>query len=306
MMTIKPLPFRRDESGKFAGVVTLTLEQPSKPVVVLDHDLIQQIHATIDALPSDVRGLVLASGSSRVFVAGADLKTISEWDDDQLERYLAYGQRVFGMLAELPYPTAAAINGAALGGGLEIAMHCDGLIACPSTSGRPYPIGLPEAGLCLCPGWGGTNLLPARIDPAVAISKTALGKTMLFDEAVELKMFDAIADNPDDLLDVAKGWVVEQASTNGSPRREGCPSRWIGNPKFASTVLGVIDAVSEEMADSPAATAVLDAVHAGLVGGVEGWRSALKVERTRLVYLRNQPDARQALEAFFASSAKKK
>src|SRR4030095_4414837 len=80
-----------------------------------------------------------------------------------------------------------AINGAALGGGLELAMHCDGLVAAPPPSrdgapGKPYPVGLPEAGLGLCPGWGGTNLLPARMDAADAIRRAASGQTMTDDE----------------------------------------------------------------------------------------------------------------------------
>src|SRR5262245_46013245 len=175
----QPLPNQREREGPCGGSVTVRLEEPGKPVVVLEHELMQRIEATLATLGRDVRGLVLASASERVFVAGADLKAIQELDDDQLDRYLRYGSKVFGMISDLPFPTVAAINGAALGGGLEIAMHCDGLVAAPGA--KPYPVGLPEAGLCICPGWGGTNLLPARIDPAEAIKRTATGAAMTFD-----------------------------------------------------------------------------------------------------------------------------
>ena len=179
-------------------IATVTLEQPGKPVVVLDHELIRRLEATLASVPGDCRGLVLASASERVFIAGADLKSIQDLSDADLHRYLQHGSRVFAMLAQFPFPTAAAINGAALGGGLELAMHCDALIASPPVPGkdgtiRPYPIGLPEAGLCICPGWGGTNLLGARIDPLVAFTRTALGQPLSFDEARAAGLFDSVA-----------------------------------------------------------------------------------------------------------------
>src|SRR5262245_27997419 len=116
-MSIEPFPIEVDQSGPFAGIAVIRLEQAGKPVVVLDHPLMQRIEATMKALPKSALGLVLASAAEREFIAGADLKAIQELDDNQLHRYLRYGAKVFGMFASLPYPTAAAINGAALGGG---------------------------------------------------------------------------------------------------------------------------------------------------------------------------------------------
>jgi enoyl-CoA hydratase len=285
----------QEGAGPHAGMVVVRLEQPGRPVVVLDHELIQRLEVTLKTLPRDARGMVLASASERVFVAGADLKAISEWDDAKLMAYLEYAARVFGMIPALPFPTVAAINGAALGGGLELAMHCDGLVAAPGA--KPYPVGLPEAGLGLCPGWGGTNLLPARMEPAEAIQSTASGKPLMFDEAKALGLFDRTADSQEALISTAMAWLAEQRKGG---RGDALPLRWIGRPGRASSALAALDRA--ELAQTAAAAAVRAAVDSGLT---KGWEAAIATERRELVRLRHTPEAKAALAAFFAKSAPK-
>ena len=317
---MEPLPLTNDESGPFAGIYTLTLEQPGKPVVVLDHVLIQRLEGSLRLVPRSARGLVLRSASDRVFVAGADLKAISELDDAQLDAYLVYGSRVFAMLSELPCPTAAAMNGAALGGGLELAMHCDALIGAPppmkdGQPGKPYPVGLPEAGLKICPGWGGTNLLPARMEPRRAIELTMTGTTMMVDEAKAGGLFDAFAPDAAALLSTAKTWVAQAAA---KPRmvRDGAPLHWIGRTAqtehtgrsgVAASTLAALETLAREheadLASGGSIAAVLDAVNAGLV---KGWQKALETERRHLIQLRASPSGREAIAAFFAKAAGKK
>ncbi|MBK7405722.1 MAG: enoyl-CoA hydratase/isomerase family protein [Phycisphaerales bacterium] len=300
-MTATPFRIETEETGPFAGIASLWLEQDGRPVVVLDEPLIRRLEATLQTIPRSCAGLVVASASAKVFVAGADLKSISELDDTSLDQYLAYGQRVFGLLAAAPFPTAAAINGAALGGGLEVAMHCDGLIACPGPGGKPYPVGLPEAGLSICPGWGGTNLLPARMGPGEGIRRTATGKTMLVHEARDAGLFDAFAPTPEELLPTAKRWISDRAK-EGRPERDGAPSRWIGRPRYAAACLRALDACRAELPETGSALAVAEAVHAGLT---QGWQAALDTERRRLVALRSSPEGKAAIQTFFERSAAK-
>ncbi len=303
-MPLELLPIERETTGRFAGIVTVRLEQPGKPVVVLELPLIQRLEATFQHLSGEaarIAGLVLASASERAFVAGADLKTVAAASDAEFARYLEYAARVFGMLCRFPFPTVAAINGAALGGGLELAMHCAGLVAAPSASGKPYSVGLPEAGLGLCPGWGGTNLLPARVDPAEAIRRTAAGKPFTYDEAVSLGMFDAVAPSAAELLISCKAWLLE-AGRRGRRERDEAPTRWIGRPDRAAQVLSVFDAVKLDLPQTEPARAVAECVDAGLT---RGWSAATEAERRNLVRLRNRPEAKAALEAFFAKSGAK-
>lgn len=302
-MTAEPLPVQRETSGEHAGVAIIRLQQVDRPVVVLDHPLIQRLEATIKSLPAETSGVILASASERAFVAGADLKSIYDLDDAQLHRYLKYTASVFALLSQLPCPTVAAINGAVLGGGLELAMHCDGLVAAPSASGKPYPVGLPEAGLQICPGWGGTNLWPARISPEEAIRRTAMGQPMNFDEARAAGMFDAVASAPDQLIPTAMTWLKEERArwqSGRRPQRDGAPSRWIGRPGRGAAVMSGLEKIRLELTYTDPAEAVFEAVDKGLV---EGWEAALTSERDHLVRLRHTPPARAAIEAFFARSA---
>jgi enoyl-CoA hydratase/carnithine racemase len=299
-MTAVPFPIQQDQTGPLPGCVTIRLEQPGSPVIVLDQSLIQRLEVTFRALPSTTTGLVLASASEKVFIAGADLKAIDLWPDGQLNAYLAHGAMVFGMLADLPFPTVAAINGAALGGGLEIAMYCDGLVAAPSPTGTPYPIGLPEASLCICPGWGGTNLLPARLDPMQAIRMTAEGKTIPFDTAAKTGLFDRLAPTSSDLLVTAKSWLAERRASGGL-RRDGAPLRWIGRPDRQAATLAAFLELKGSLAPTDAARAVYRAIEAGLE---HGWKAALEIERRELVRLRSMPAGRAAIKVFFERTSK--
>lgn len=278
-------------------IAVLTLDQPGRPVVVIEQELLEQLDATLDTLPDDLDGFILASSADRAFVAGADLKAIMALNDAQLHTYLELGSRVFAKIADLPCPTAGAIHSTALGGGLELAMHCDGLIGLNDPDAKAYLIGLPEAGLKICPGWGGTNLLPARIDAETAIVATARGTVFKSSVAAEMGIFDATCRSRDDLIDTAKHWLIGQQR----PNRSGHPSRCIQgmNTDEVQTALGK---ARSELESTMHADAVLDCVEAGLASG---WSAALRCEREHLVKLRNTGPAREAIEEFFTRSSKK-
>lgn len=293
-MTSQPIQIEREASGPHEGCCTLWLDQGESSVIVLDRGLIERLDRALDRVPSDARGLVLASRSTRVFVAGADLRTILHDDDATLHAYLEYAASVFGRLSQLPVATVAAIGGAALGGGLELAMHCDALVGAPSA--KPYPVGLPEASLRICPGWGGTNLLPARMEAVEAIRRTARGETMTFDHAAGAGLFDRVCESSDGLLDAARGLAISMVC----PARDGAPSRWIG--RDAESVRRALALIGSEFTGDAPGEAVVACVRSGLEGG---WARACACEREHLVRLRRTQEGRSAIEAFFARSAKK-
>ena len=274
-----------------SGIATLWLDSAEHSVVVLDRALIQRLNTTLDSIEQTegIKGLVLRSNCDRVFVAGADLSEIDALDDHGLHAYLAFGTTVFGRIAALPYPTVAAIHGATLGGGLEIAMHCDALVASKTNAkGKPYQIGLPEAGLGLCPGWGGTQLLPARIDPEIAIHATATGSTFLSTELPE-GLIAIFVETPDKLQAAAEQWIEQHEATETIPVA-------INNSNAKACEEGLLKAKTKTK-QVEAADAVFLAVETGIA---TGWTAAVAIEQCELVRLRNTPTAREKLDAFLS------
>lgn len=295
-MSITPLPYTKDASGPTLGVVVITLEpEAGKPVVTLNRRLFQRLDAALDAIGASAKGLVLASSTERAFVAGADLREIDSLNDRELAECLELGARVMGRIAHMHCPTVAAINGSTLGGGLELAMHCDALVASLAKGAKPYQIGLPEAGLGLCPGWGGTNMLPARMEPAEAIRLIASGQTVGVDYARDAQLIDELVE-PKDLLQESK--ELAASLTKGAPERE---PRCIHEPEWREKVREALHRVRPELPRTKASTAVVLAIDTGL--GL-GWEAAIAAERHLLVHLRKTTECKEALKAFFAKSAR--
>jgi enoyl-CoA hydratase/carnithine racemase len=226
-----------------------------------------------------------------VWVAGADLKEINGLSDEQLDAYLAEGQRAFGRLAALPFPVIAAVCGATLGGGLELAMHCHGIVASTqSMRGKPYPIGLPEASLGLCPGWGGTQLLPARVEPDISIPAIASGTPFLSDSMPE-GLCDVAVDTPDELEDACRS-LAASLEPSDLPRTIACCDE--------EMLLAEVDHIRHGHDVEEAARVV---GHCVATGVKDGLAAGLDMEREGLVSLRNTEHTTHLLQAFLAKNA---
>ena len=284
------LPVERTADG--IAIISLTAN-PSKPrggVVVLDSWLIAEIALTVDAVAAtSPNGIVLRSASERVFVAGADLAEIDALDDIALDAYLRRGSDAFARLYQVPCATVALVHRAALGGGLEVAMHCDGIIGTlAGAEEKQWRIGLPECSLGICPGWGGTQMLPARIDPTTAITQTATGQTNSVN-TLPAGLFDVAVNAGDDALRVALDWLA--ANPRSKPRSQPKSIDAVLAPKIQSALA----TARETLPATDAANAVLECVEVGIKNG---WQSALAAERKHLVALRHTPVAREKLAQF--------
>ncbi len=147
------------------AVVTITLNRPEK-LNAVDPAMIQDLESAVAALEpkSDVRAVIVTGAGERAFCSGADIKAWARLEPLGMWReWIPAGHRVLSRLAQLPVPVIAAVNGVALGGGLELALACDLRIAASTAT-----FGLPEVSIATVPGWGGTFRLPEIIGTARA------------------------------------------------------------------------------------------------------------------------------------------
>lgn len=126
----------------------------------------------------EVRGLIITGAGEKAFIAGADIKEMAQMDDREAQNFSELGQQVTKLLEGAPFPTIAAVNGFALGGGLEMAISCDYMFCTPNAA-----LGLPEVSLGLIPGFGGTQRLARAIGRNRAKEMIFTGRKVKAEEA---------------------------------------------------------------------------------------------------------------------------
>ena len=168
-------------------IAVVTIDAP--PVNTLGREARTELHAALEALEHDdsVRGVVLVGGG-RNFSAGADL---AEFDSGDALAEPSLHLTITGVLDTLHAPSVAAIRGAALGGGLELALACSARVAAPDAR-----LGLPETTLGFMPGAGGTQRLPRLIGVEGALELIATGRHVSGEDAAALGLVDQLAEDP--------------------------------------------------------------------------------------------------------------
>jgi enoyl-CoA hydratase len=158
-----------------------TLNRPDA-LNALNLALINQLRGALDAAEAaGVRHIVLTGAGTTAFVAGADIAAMSDMDRGAATQFARRGQRVLHLLTLYPGVTIAAVNGYALGGGMELAMACDLILAGPAAI-----FGQPEVNLGVIPGFGGTQRLRRRVGPQRARELILTGRNVKAAEAVSL------------------------------------------------------------------------------------------------------------------------
>jgi enoyl-CoA hydratase len=198
-----PDPVRWDRRGP---VLVLTIDHP--PVNVLSAEVLDRIVARLDEAEADpaVHAIVLASAAEKTFAAGADIRAMSTMGPEEARVHGARGQATTRAIERVPLPVIAAVHGACFGGGCEIALACDFVIA--SEDAR---FGQPEINLGIAPGWGGTQRLPRRIGAARARRWIMTGAPVSAADAMGEGLVDRVVPRAE-LLDAAIGLAQELAA----------------------------------------------------------------------------------------------
>ncbi len=275
------------------GVAVLTFDQPGSRANILSKPLWTEFEAALTPLASrtDLKGLVLVSAKPGIFIAGADLKFFQNLpgpNDPAVRDVIEHGLRVLELLEAMPFPTCAAIDGAALGGGLEVALACDYRVC--GTNPR-VELGLPEVKLGLIPGWGGTQRLPRVSDLATAAQMIATGTGMAGPQAKnvawiveEIAPSELLLDRSVDLLlGGSIPWREDRSTKKGPVRSEKHAA--IRMPPEASVAVCEVFSVLTRGAALP--------LH-----------DAIKLETEAFLRLAGSDESKRLIAEFFASRKK--
>lgn len=175
---------------KHEDIVEVEIDCENSSGNAFSTSVLKELNVILDSLGDNTKGLVFTSAKS-TFVVGADLNEILACaaDEEKLLEFIRYGHQTFNRIEDLPFVTVALINGAAMGGGLEITLACDYRIAADDDS---VQLALPETKLGILPAWGGTTRLPRLIGADNALDMICSGKTIRPKQALKMGLVDAV------------------------------------------------------------------------------------------------------------------
>lgn len=283
------------------GICTLTLDRPRSVVNVIDEAWMDELAEALEEIADDgrCRGVIIASGKGG-FLAGADLNMLhSQFDAMTLRGAYTLSQkisRLFRRIETLGKPFAAAIEGPALGGGMELALACHRRFL---SSDIKAVVGLPEVKLGLLPGAGGTQRLPRMIGAVIASEILLSGRWLAPQEALKLGVVDELT-SPGKAVVAAREWL------NGSPAAEKPwdmrgfmppEARGLTSPEVASFYsLAIADIIGRSGRDNVAPVAILSCIFEGMQMTMD---RALSIESKHFARLLADPVARDISASSF-------
>lgn len=182
------------------NILTITINRPKK-LNALNRETIQELHDAFKAAKSndEVKVVIITGSGEKAFVAGADISEFSDYSPKEGKKLAADGQeKLFNYVANFPKPVIAAVNGFALGGGLELAMAAHFRIASDNAK-----MGLPEVSLGVIPGYGGTQRLPQLVGKGRAMEMIMTAGMVDANQALQYNLVNHVVEQ-DNLLEFAE------------------------------------------------------------------------------------------------------
>ncbi|RJO77985.1 3-hydroxyacyl-CoA dehydrogenase [Nocardia panacis] len=286
------------------GIVVLTMDDPNQGANTMNDLYKNSMTATVDRLEAEkdaITGVVLTS-AKKTFFAGGDLKNMMQVTKDDAARLMAELGEVkaaLRRLEQLGKPVVAAINGAALGGGLEIALATHHRIAADVPGSQ---IGLPEATLGLLPGGGGVVRTVRMLGLQNALMQVLLqGQRNKPAKAKEIGLIDELVGSVEELVPAAKAWIKANPEAGVQPwDKKGfkIPGGTPSNPAFAANLPAFPANLRKQIkgTNMPAPRAIMSAA---VEGSQVDFDNASLIESRYFVHLLTGPVAKNMIQAFF-------
>lgn len=288
------------------GVAVVWMDQPGEKVNKLAPALIDEFKAVLDDIENDaaIKAAVIISRKKDTFIAGADIDFLfSATKPGQVEELSSRGHQLLNRIETSPKPVVAAIHGAALGGGLEVALACHYRMA---TDSPKTVLGLPEVNLGVLPAGGGTYRLPKLIDLQRSLDMMLTGKNIYPYPAKKMGLVDHVI-HPYALLDAAKAAALKLVKKPIKRRKrtallakiiESMPvTRRIVYKKAREMV------EKKTLGNYPAPFKILDCVETGIE---KGEKTGLALEANSFEQLAHTPQAKELINLFKGITARKK
>ena len=299
--TVSAFTLNRQENG----IVHLVMDVVGDTMNTLKAEFAEQVADVLTEIKADssITGVVLCSGKEDSFVAGADINMIDSCKTkEEVVALTRQGQVMFAQLEQLKVPVVAAINGACLGGGLELAMACHARICSdnPKTA-----LGLPEVQLGLLPGGGGTQRLPKLVGVQKALDMMLTGKQLRAKQALKLGLVNDVVPNSILIATAEKmalsgnfKQAVKFKSSTANKFLEGTSvGRGIVYKQAAKTVL------SKTKGNYPAPLKIIECVKTGME---QSPAKGFQIEAENFAELVMSPESAQLRNLFFATTEMKK
>jgi 3-hydroxyacyl-CoA dehydrogenase/enoyl-CoA hydratase/3-hydroxybutyryl-CoA epimerase len=283
------------------NVAVVTIDAPGEKMNTLKAEFGGQVRAILKQVRENkaLRGLVFISAKPDNFIAGADINMIARAESAQEAEDLArQGQQIMAEIHALTIPVIAAIHGACLGGGLELALACHGRIC---TDDAKTVLGLPEVQLGLLPGSGGTQRLPRLVGVSTALEMILAGKQLRPRQALKVGLVDEVVPHSI-LLEAA---VARALKGKPDSRRLPVRERVLAGPLGRALLFKMVANKTEQKTQGnyPATKRILEVIHTGLT---QGSSSGYAAEAKAFGELAMTPQSQALRSIFFASTDVKK
>ena len=288
------------------GIALVYLDQLDSKVNTLTTDALGEFESTLDELErdDDILGAVLISAKKDSFVVGADIKEFSELESpEEVKGIIRKGHELLGRLESSPKPVVAAVHGAALGGGLELALACHYRIA---TDHPATKFGFPEVMLGLLPALGGTQRFTRLVGVQRALEIITTGKNVYPFQAKKMGLVDALI-HPEGLLEASKRAARGLAEGSLKPSRRRLPlrERLLEETPLSRVVYDRAHQMAEKQArgNYPAIPKIIECIR---VGQKEGIEAGFEAEREAFASLLFTPESKALRNLFFLKTAAEK